>query len=155
PGPRAAGRAQTTPARNWPGSRESGHARQDHPAPPTPAARTVARPATATAAERPTADPAPACCARAVAAAVAYDRRATLAAFADALARDPAVRPSLAPGFWEMPSGGHADLARAYLRCGRPRDARSVLTVALLACPHQRELEALQRETAGALDRAS
>jgi hypothetical protein len=87
-------------------------------------------------------------CARAVAAAFLHDRAGTLAAFTTALERDPRVRPGATPGFWEMPPGGHADLARAYLRRGRPLDARSVLTVARLTFEHDRELEALQREIA-------
>ena len=52
------------------------------------------------------------------------------------------------PGFWEMPPGGHADLACAYLRRDRPLDARSVLTVARLTFERDRELETLQREIA-------
>lgn len=90
-------------------------------------------------------------CVQAVAAAHRYDRRATVAAFRSALATDPAVKPTAVPGFWEMPSGGHADLARVYLERRQGLDARSVLTVAMMLFPHNRELEALAREAA--LDR--
>ncbi|HET8631994.1 MAG TPA: hypothetical protein VFL91_31595 [Thermomicrobiales bacterium] len=145
PGPRAADRTHAVPT----GDRERASARHASLTSPAPAPRAVASLAAPSAAQRPD-DPALACCARAVAAAHAYDRRATLDAFLAALAHDPGVRPSQAPGFWEMPSGGHADLARAYLQCGRPRDARTVLTVASLTFPHQRELEALAREADGA-----
>lgn len=86
-------------------------------------------------------------CARAVAAAFVYNRAATLAAFATAIGLDPDVNPAAAPGFWEMPASGHADLARAYLRHGRQLDARSVLTVALLTFRHNRELEGLLHDT--------
>ena len=82
-------------------------------------------------------------CARAVAAALAYDRAATLSAFLNAVESYPDVRPTTTPGYWELPPGGHADLARAYLRCGRPLDARTVLTVALLTFPRDPELRAL------------
>ena len=85
-------------------------------------------------------------CLRAIAAACRYDRHTTLAAFRSALARNPEVKPSSLPGFWDMPSGGHADLARAYLLCGQHLDARSILTVAMMLSPHNRELEALARE---------
>jgi hypothetical protein len=87
-------------------------------------------------------------CARAVAAAFAYDRAATLSAFLNAVESDPAVRPTATPGYWEMPPGGHADLARAYLRSGRPLDARTVLTVALLTFPRDPELRALLDDAA-------
>lgn len=87
-------------------------------------------------------------CARAVAAAFVYDRAGTVAAFVAALAADPDLQPAATPGYWEMPSTGHADLARAYLQLGRPLDARPVLTVALLSFEHNRELETLLRETA-------
>lgn len=96
---------------------------------------------------RPASTPAQEWCARAVEAAFAYDRAGTSAAFGAALDLDPDVRTSATAGFWEMPSGGHADLARVYLRRGRPLDARSVLTVALLGGGPNRELEALLRET--------
>jgi hypothetical protein len=86
-------------------------------------------------------------CARAVAAAFVYDRAGTVAAFVAALAADPDLQPAATPGYWEMPSTGHADLARAYLQLGRPLDARPVLTVALLSFEHNRELETLLRET--------
>lgn len=85
-------------------------------------------------------------CLRAIAAACRYDRHTTLAAFRSALARNPEVPTSSLPGFWDMPSGGHADLARAYLLCGQHLDARSILTVAMMLSPHNRELEALARE---------
>lgn len=85
-------------------------------------------------------------CARAIAAAHQYDRRTTLAAFRSALASDPNAKPSALPGFWEMPSGGHADLARVYLERRQGLDARSVLTVAMMLFPHNRELELLARE---------
>ncbi len=87
-------------------------------------------------------------CAKAIAAAHRYDRRATVAAFRSALASDPAAKPSALPGFWEMPSGGHADLARVYLERRQGLDARSVLTVAMMLFPHNRELEVLAREAA-------
>ena len=87
-------------------------------------------------------------CAKAIAAAHRYDRRATVAAFRSALASDPAAKPSALPGFWEMPSGGHADLARVYLERRQGLDARSVLTVAMMLFPHNRELEMLAREAA-------
>ena len=95
----------------------------------------------------PAASRARAQCARAIAAAFSYDRAGTVAAFTTALTSDPGVKPTTTPGFWDLPSTGHADLARAYLRCGRPLDARSVLTVALLSFRHNRELETLLRET--------
>ncbi len=85
-------------------------------------------------------------CLRAIAAACRYDRHTTLAAFRSALARNPEVKPSALPGFWDMPSGGHADLARAYLLGNQHLDARSILTVAMMLSPHNRELEALARE---------
>lgn len=85
-------------------------------------------------------------CARAIAAAHQYDRRTTIAAFRSALASDPNAKPSALPGFWEMPSGGHADLARVYLERRQGLDARSVLTVAMMLFPHNRELELLARE---------
>lgn len=87
-------------------------------------------------------------CAQAVEAAFAYDRDGTIAAFGAALDLDPEARPTATAGYWEMPSSGHADLARVYLRRGRPLDARSVLTVALLASGPNRELETLLRESA-------
>ncbi len=87
-------------------------------------------------------------CARAVAAAHRYDRHTTLESFVAALALDPLVKPSVAPTFWDMPVGGHADLARAYLQHGQHLDARSVATMALLTFPHDRELEAILRELA-------
>lgn len=121
-------------ARDVPGRQRDGGSRGDDRA--TPTLRAVA--------DR--ADPARQHCADAVAAAFVYDRARTVAAFAAALAADPAVQPTAAPGFWEMPSTGHADLARAYLRHGRPLDARTVLTVALLTFEHNRELTALLRE---------
>ena len=92
-------------------------------------------------------------CARAVAAAFAYDRAATLSAFLNAVESDPDVRPTATPGYWEMPPGGHADLARAYLRCERPLDARTVLTVALLTFPRDPELRALLDDAARQVDR--
>jgi hypothetical protein len=87
-------------------------------------------------------------CARAIAAAHRYDRRTTVAAFRSALSAEPEAKPSSLPGFWEMPSGGHADLARVYLERGQVLDARSVLTVAMMLFPHNRELELLAREAA-------
>lgn len=84
--------------------------------------------------------------AHAIAAAFRYDRRATLAAFMDALDLDPTLKPSLLSDFWEMPAGGHADLATAYLKRAQPLDARSVVTLALLTFPHNRELTTLLRE---------
>lgn len=95
----------------------------------------------------PALSPAQAQCTRAVAAAFSYDRVGTVAAFTAALTSDPGVKPTATPSFWDLPSTGHADLARAYLRCGRPLDARSVLTVALLSFRHNRELETLLRKT--------
>ena len=92
-------------------------------------------------------------CARAIAAAFAYDRAATLSAFLNAVESDPDVRPTATPGYWEMPPGGHADLARAYLRCGRPLDARTVLAVALLTFPRDPELRALLDDAARQVDR--
>jgi hypothetical protein len=113
------------------------------PAGPTP------RPALrAVAAEPLGPSPAEERCAKAIAAAHRYDRRATVAAFRSALASDPAAKPSALPGFWEMPSGGHADLARVYLERRQGLDARSVLTVAMMLFPHNRELEVLAREAA-------
>ncbi len=91
-------------------------------------------------------------CARAVAAAFAYDRAATLSAFLNAVESDPEARPTATPGYWEMPPGGHADLARAYLRCERPLDARTVLTVALLTFPRDPELRALLDDAARQVD---
>jgi hypothetical protein len=85
-------------------------------------------------------------CLRAIAAACQYDRHTTIAAFRSALARNPEVKPSSLPGFWDMPAGGHADLARAYLLRGQHLDARSILTVAMMLSPHNRDLEALERE---------
>lgn len=96
----------------------------------------------------PALTPAEAHCARAIDGAHAYNRAGTVAAFSAALAADPEVKPANLAGFWEMPAGGHADLARAYLRFGRRLDARSVLTVAALAFGPNRELELLQRELA-------
>jgi hypothetical protein len=93
--------------------------------------------------------PAEAQCTRAINAAHAYNRSGTVAAFIAALAADPDVKPSNLAGFWEMPSGGHADLARAYLRFGRRLDTRSVLTVAAMTFGPNRELESLQSELAG------
>ncbi len=86
------------------------------------------------------------CCAHAIAAAYRYDRPATLAAFGAALDADPILKPSALPDFWEMPAGGHADLAVAYLQREQRLDARSVVTLALLTFPHNRELSALLRE---------
>lgn len=88
-------------------------------------------------------------CARAIAAARRYDRHTTLAAFGAALAGDPDCKPAAVAGFWEMPPGGHVDLARAYLRRRRRADARSVVTFALLLFPYDRELTALLREIDG------
>ncbi len=85
-------------------------------------------------------------CAHAIAAAYRYDRPATLAAFGTALDADPTLKPSALPDFWEMPAGGHADLAVAYLQREQRLDARSVVTLALLTFPHNRELSALLRE---------
>ena len=85
-------------------------------------------------------------CADAIAAAYRYDRPGTLSAFGAALDADPTLKPSALPDFWEMPAGGHADLARAYLRREQRLDARSVVTMALLTFPHNRELTALLRE---------
>lgn len=102
----------------------------------------VARPA-------PLLTPAEEDCARAIMAAHRYDRRGTLTAFSRALDNDPAAKPSALPGFWEMPASGHADLARAYLRRGQRLDARTVLSLALLTFPHNRELAALMQETDG------
>ncbi len=98
--------------------------------------------------EVPTPSPAEVACARAVAAANRYDRHTARESFAAALALDTAVKPSTVAAFWEMPAGGHADLARAYLGQGQTLDARSVVTLALLTFPHNRELEALLRELA-------
>lgn len=98
--------------------------------------------------EAPALSPSEEACARAVAAAHRYDRHATRDGFSAALALDPAVKPSVVASFWEMPSGGHADLANAYLGQGQILDARSVVTMALLTFPHNRELEALLREIA-------
>lgn len=95
-----------------------------------------------------TLSPAEEACARAVAAAHRYDRQGARDEFAAALALDPAVKPSASATFWEIPSGGHADLAQAYLLRGQTLDARSVVTMALLTFPHNRELEALLRELA-------
>ncbi len=108
--------------------------RQDRPVAPPPIPRSPAEQA----------------CEQAIAAAQRYDRRTTLAQFNDALTYDPAVKPSTVTNFWEMPSGGHVDLALAYLHQGLPLDARSVITMALLIFPHNRELEALLREIAPA-----
>lgn len=85
-------------------------------------------------------------CAHAIAAAYRYDRPGTLAAFGEALDADPILKPSALPDFWEMPAGGHADLALAYLQREQRLDARSVVTMALLTFPHNRELTALLRE---------
>ena len=85
-------------------------------------------------------------CAHAIAAAYRYDRPGTLAAFGEALDADLTLKPSVLPDFWEMPAGGHADLALAYLRREQRLDARSVVTMALLTFPHNRELSALLRE---------
>lgn len=85
-------------------------------------------------------------CAHAIAAAYRYDRPGTLAAFGEALDADPTLRPSALPDFWEMPAGGHADLALAYLQREQRLDARSIVTMALLTFPHNRELTALLRE---------
>jgi len=85
-------------------------------------------------------------CTRAIAAAHRYDRPGTLAAFGEALDADPTLKPSALPDFWEMPAGGHADLALAYLRREQRLDARSVVSLALLTFPHNRELTALLRE---------
>jgi hypothetical protein len=114
-----------------------------------PAPEQSARPSLRAVAAAPTGpSPAEERCATAIAAAHRYDRRATVAAFRSALASDPAAKPSALPGFWEMPSGGHADLARVYLERRQGLDARSVLTVALMLFPHNRELELLAREAA-------
>jgi len=85
-------------------------------------------------------------CAHAIAAAYRYDRPGTLTAFGEALDADPTLKPSALPDFWEMPAGGHADLALAYLQREHRLDARSVVTMALLTFPHNRELTALLRE---------
>jgi hypothetical protein len=132
---------------------QRGHDRALSPVPPAePAARpSVPLQAASPVAAVPTA--AEERCARAIAAAHRYDRRTTLAAFRSALSCDPDAKPSALPGFWEMPSGGHADLARAYLERGQTLDARSVLTVATMLFPHNRELEMLVREAA--MDRRS
>lgn len=92
-----------------------------------------------------------AACTRAVQAAHRYDRDTTRRNFAQALRTDAGVNPSGVSGFWDMPSSGHADLARAYLGLDRRLDARSVLTVALITFRHNRELEALMRETAASV----
>jgi hypothetical protein len=97
--------------------------------------------------QAPVLTPAEEDCARAIKAAHRYDRHATLSAFANALNDDPGVKPSALPGFWEMPPSGHADLARAYLRRGDRLDARTVLSLALLTFPHNRELATLLRES--------
>ena len=96
-------------------------------------------------------------CAQAIAAANRYDRRTSRAAFASALATYPEVKPSNLPGFWDLPSSGHVDLARAYLDRGQILDARSVLTFAAMLFPHNRDLEALMREAAagGRVDRTA
>ena len=96
-------------------------------------------------------------CAQAIAAAQRYDRRTSRAAFASALASYPDVKPSNLPGFWDLPSSGHVDLARAYLDRGQILDARSVLTFAAMLFPHNRDLEALMREAAvgGRVDRTA
>jgi len=85
-------------------------------------------------------------CAHAIVAAYRYDRPGTLAAFGEALDADPTLKPSALPDFWEMPAGGHADLALAYLQREQRLDARSIVTMALLTFPHNRELTALLRE---------
>jgi len=85
-------------------------------------------------------------CAHAIVAAYRYDRPGTLAAFGEALDADPTLKPSALPDFWEMPAGGHADLALAYLQRKQRLDARSIVTMALLTFPHNRELIALLRE---------
>lgn len=86
-------------------------------------------------------------CARAVEAARRYDRNTTRRNFALALRSNAEVNPGGVNGFWDMPSSGHADLARAYLDLDRRLDARTVLTVALITFRHNRELEALLRES--------
>lgn len=97
--------------------------------------------------ERGPAGDAIAACARAVAAAHRYDRDTTRRNFAQALKIVAGVNPGGVSGFWDMPSSGHADLARAYLGLNRRLDARTVLTVALITFRHNRELEALMRDT--------
>jgi len=85
-------------------------------------------------------------CARAVAAAHRYDRHTSVENFIAALSIDPTIKPSVVPNFWEMPSGGHADLARAYIERGQRVDARSVVTMALMTFPHNRELALILQE---------
>lgn len=91
-------------------------------------------------------------CARAVEAAHRYDRESTRRNFQLALRLDRAINPGGVAGFWDMPSGGHADLARAYLDLGERLDARTVLTLALITFRHNRELEALLREANSSVD---
>ncbi len=96
--------------------------------------------------EIPILSPAEEACARAVAAAHRYDRQTTLGNFITALTIDPAVKPSVVENFWEMPSSGHAALAQAYIERGQRVDARSVVTMALMTFPHNRELEVILHE---------
>lgn len=154
--PRDAMRAGTpyTPDRSsGPGWEPSGLTRATSSQPREHTVYSWERPAQQRAPARVT-SPADEHCAQAVATACVYNRAATVRSFLAALGSDPAVRPALAPGFWEMPSSGHADLARAYLRCGRALDARSVLTIALLTFGHNRELETLLHDTSQALTNA-
>jgi len=96
--------------------------------------------------EVPVLSPAEEACARAVSAAHRYDRHTTVENFIAAMTLDPAVKPSVVANFWEMPSGGHADLAQAYIKRGERVDARSVVTMALMTFPHNRELEVILHE---------
>jgi hypothetical protein len=96
--------------------------------------------------EVPILSPAEEACARAVAAAHRYDRHTTVENFTAALTIDLAVKPSVVANFWEMPAGGHADLAQAYIEHGQRVDARSVVTMALMTFPHNRELTLILHE---------
>ncbi|HEY8599936.1 MAG TPA: hypothetical protein VIL85_15975 [Thermomicrobiales bacterium] len=96
--------------------------------------------------EAPVLSPAEEACARAVAAAHRYDRHSAVENFTTALTLDPTVKPSVVANFWEMPAGGHADLAQAYIERGQRVDARSVVTMALMTFPHNRELAILLHE---------
>lgn len=96
--------------------------------------------------EIPVLSPAEEACARAIAAAHRYDRPATVENFITALTIDATVKPSAIANFWEMPSGGHADLAQAYIERGQRVDARSVVTMALMTFPHNRELALILHE---------
>ncbi len=96
--------------------------------------------------EVPVLSPAEEACALAVAAAHRYDRHITVENFIAALRIDPAVKPSVVENFWEMPSGGHADLAQAYIARGQRVDARSVVAMALMTFPHNRELAIILQE---------